>query len=59
LPLPSPVKTTWPAVASTPPIIGCGVFTRQRIFGVVSTAVMLAIAWESLKAPPSQSLPPG
>jgi len=62
-PLPSPAKTSPPAVASAPPIIGCSVLCCQAIFPVSTlTAVTLPDCGSlgmTLKAPPSHSFPSG
>src|SRR6185369_11365302 len=62
-PLPSPLKTRSPAVASTPPISGCSVSNFHATLPVSRLTAdrrphcfSLGI---TLNAPPSQSLPPG
>ena len=63
MPLPSPLNTRSPAVASTPPISGCSVSTFQAILPVSTfTAASRPHCFSlgmTLNAPPSHSLPPG
>src|SRR5206468_12989511 len=62
-PLASPLKTTSPAVASTPPISGCGVLTPHATLPVSRLTATrrphCSSAGIVLNAPPSQSFPPG
>src|SRR5262249_54982153 len=62
-PLPSPVNTRLPAVASAPPIKGCWVSAFQASLPVSRlTAASLPHCFSlgmTLNAPPSHSLPPG
>src|SRR5947208_3517080 len=63
-PLASPLNTRSPAVASTPPISGCGVFTPQATLPVsrltATSRPHCSSAGMVLNAPPSHSLlPPG
>src|ERR1700687_5153545 len=62
-PLASPLNMRPPAVASTPPISGCGGLWLQATLPVLRlTATKLPHCSSEgmvLKAPPSQSLPPG
>src|SRR5580765_3719797 len=62
-PFASPLNTRLPAVASTPPISGCGVFTPHATLPVSRFTATSRPHCSSpgmvLNAPPSQSLPPG
>src|ERR687890_2618129 len=60
-PLPSPVKVSPPAVASEPPIIGCGTFCCQAILPVLRSTAEKSPYCSSpgiaTNAEPSQSRP--
>src|SRR5262249_21401532 len=62
-PFASPLKTMSPAVASTPPISGCGVFAPHATLPVsILTATSrphCSSVGIVLNAPPNHSLPPG
>src|SRR5690348_7700690 len=62
-PFASPLKTRFPAVASTPPMSGCGVLCFHAILPVSRFTATSCPHCSSvgivLNAPPSQSLPPG